>query len=226
MPAGLVRIGGILAFVMILICLFLGFLVAVMAFGGLSGRSGALNDVRSMLVLMYVVCLPIVAFVLWTTKALFDASGYRGAGPPVAVLIFLLVINLIHILDSGYHPTVMDMWEMGLVTFYGVLSEVCPPLAVLSWMWLSVRAVGFGMRSRSRLWQVTGCIYLIGMALLAAAMVSMSLGDNLKPIELVTYAVPVLLVGWICHGIGLILGARRLDRARSQAPAPHVSTAT
>ena len=225
MPAAIIRIGGILAFVMILIVLLLGLLVAILAFGAF-GSPGALDDARSMLVLMYVVCLPIVAFVLWTTKALFDASGYRGAGPPVAVLIFLLLINLIHVLDSRFHPTVLYMWEMGLVTFQGVLSEVGPLLAALSWMWLSVRTIGFGMRSHSRLWQATGGIYLVGMALLVAAMVSMSLGDNLLPIELVTYAVPVLLVGWVCHGVGLILGARRLARARSHASAPHVSTAT
>ncbi|MCY4590976.1 MAG: hypothetical protein OXE86_10570 [Alphaproteobacteria bacterium] len=224
MPAGVIRTGGILAFAMVLIVLFLGLLVAIMAFGSLSGSPGALDDVRSMLVLMYVVCVPIGAFVAWTTKALFDASGYRGAGPPVVVLVLLLVINLIHLLDSGFHPTVVDMWEMGLVTFYGILSEVGPPLAVLSWMWLSVRITGFGRRSGSRLWQTTGVIYLVGMALLAAAMVSMSLGDNLRPIGLVTYAVPVLLVGWVCHAVGLIVGARRLTRARSQASAPCVST--
>ena len=223
MPAASVRIGGILAFVMTLVVLFLGLLIGLMAFGAVfSGSPGAREDVGSMAVLLYVVCLPIGAFVLWTTKTLFDASGYRGAGPPVVTLVFLLAINLIHILDSGYQPTVADMWAMGQVTFFGILSEVCPPLAVLSWMWLAIRAIGFGRRTVSLLWQATGVIYLVGMALLAAAMVSMSLGNNMLPIQLVTYAAPVLLVGWVCHGIGLIGGARRL--ARSHASAFHAST--
>ena len=128
------------------------------------------------------------------------------------MLIVLLAVNLIHILDGGYHPTIVDMWGTGRVSFFGTLSEVAPPAAVLSWIWFSIGATGFGRQIGSRLWQAIGIVYLIGMALIAAAMVSMASGDNLLPIDLVTYAAPVLLVGWACHGVGLIVGARKMAR--------------
>ena len=150
MPAGIVRTGGILAFVMILVVLVLGLLIGRMALGTLlSGSPGAREEVGWWAALMYVVCLPIGAFVLWTTRGLFIASGYRAANLPVAAVIALLAVNLIHILDSGYHPTISVMWAMGHVTFLGILSEVAPPAAALAWIWFSVCAVGFG-------WQ-TGC---------------------------------------------------------------------
>ena len=93
-----------------------------------------------------------------------------------------------------------------------VLDDVALSAAILLWMWFSIGAIGFGRRIGSRLWQATGIVYLLGTALIAAAVAVMASGDNLTPIELVTYALPIMLVGWACHGIGLLVGAKEMAR--------------
>ena len=176
----MVRTGGIMAFAMILIVPVSGYLFMLVApvalvFGSLAAKENFL----SMLVLMYVVFLAFVAFVFWTTKGLFNASGYRAADVPIMTLIVFLAF--------------------------------APPVAVLSWTWFSISATGFGRQVGLRLWQAIGIIYLIGMALIAASMTWMAFDElQLPNMGLLMYAALVMLVGWAFHGIGLIVGARKM----------------
>ena len=88
-----------------------------------------------------------------------------------------------------------------------------PPVAVLFWTWFSIVATGYGRHAGSRLWQAIGFVYLIGMTLFVASMVSIAFHERQMPdMDLLVYAVPVLSVGWACHGAGLIVGARRMAR--------------
>ena len=88
-----------------------------------------------------------------------------------------------------------------------------PPLVVLPWTWFSVLATGFGRQVGSRLWQAIGIVYLVAMALVGASAVSAAFTEDHWPdLDLVGAALAVLLIGWNCHGIGLIVSARRIAR--------------
>ncbi len=204
-----------MAFAMILILLVLGTLVTWMAFvAAVSGSPRARDEVEAIFVLIYVVILPFGAFVLWTTRGLFRASGYRAADQSIVMLIALLAVNLLHIFDSGYRLTVVEMWEFSSFSVFGIFSEVAPLAAVAVWIWFSTAAIGFGKRIDSGLWQAIGIIYLIGMALIAGALVLNTFGDYRTPESLIMMAAPVLLVGGASHGAGLISGARRVAQAQ------------
>ena len=140
--------------------------------------------VWSLMALLYFVFLAFAVFVFWTTRGLFEALGYLAADGSVLLLIGLLVF--------------------------------APPLAPLPWTWFSILAIRFGRQTGSRLWQGVGFVYLVAMALAAASLVSLAFSGILMPdIGLVGLALAVLFVfvGWNCHGIGLIVSARRIARA-------------
>ena len=212
----MVRTGGIVAFAMVVIVLALGLLVTWLAFVAvIKGGPDARDDVQSTLALIYVVSLPFGAFVLWTTRGLFRASGYPAADQTIVMLIALLAANLIHILDSGFRLTIAAMWHGSAFSVFGVFSVVAPLATVALWIWFAIKATRFGKRMDSGLWQAIGIFYLIGMALLAGGMVLHTFDDYHTPIPLIMIAAPVLLVGWACHGVGLIAGARRMTQVRS-----------
>ena len=87
------------------------------------------------------------------------------------------------------------------------------PFVVLPWTWFSVLAVRFGRQVGSRLWQAIGVFYLFAMVLVAASAVSAAFNEYHWPnLELLGFALAALLLGWVCHGIGLIVSARRTAR--------------
>ncbi|MDE0407324.1 MAG: hypothetical protein OXN81_05630 [Alphaproteobacteria bacterium] len=178
----MLRAGGIVALATLPIVPVSGFLFAWAAFVGPSyGGPVALERISSTLVLMYIVFVACAAFVFWTTKQLFDASGYRAAHMAIVTLIVFLAF--------------------------------LPPLALLSHMWFSICAVDFGRQAGSRLWQVVGIVNLIGLALIAVGSLSMVFSATSRfSMDLILCAAFVLLIGWLCLGIGLIDGARRMAR--------------
>ena len=87
------------------------------------------------------------------------------------------------------------------------------PLVVLPWTWFSILAIGFDRQVRSRRWQAVGIVYLAAMALAAASVVSAAFSEILIPdIDLLGLALAALLIGWVRHGIGLIVSPRRIAR--------------
>ena len=88
-----------------------------------------------------------------------------------------------------------------------------PPLVPLPWTWFSILAIRFGRQIGSRLWQAVGLVYLVAMALVAASLVSAAFTEYHWPdFDLIGLALAALFVGWSCHGIGLIVSARRIAR--------------
>ena len=88
-----------------------------------------------------------------------------------------------------------------------------PPLVLLPWTWFSILATRFGRQVGSRLWQAVGVVYLIAMALVAASVVSVAFSEFRFPnLNLVGFALAAFLIGWSCHGIGLIVSARNISR--------------
>ena len=181
MSARMLRAGGIVALATIPIVPVSGFLFTLAAFGepGFGSGLAGLGGIILTLVAMYVVFLPCAAFVFWTTKQFFDASGYRAAHAALVTLIVFLV-------------------------FF-------PPLALLSHTWFSICAVRFGRQAGSRLWQAVGIVNLIGLAGIAVGSLSMAFSATIwLSMDLILCAASVLLIGWLCQGIGLIDGARRM----------------
>ena len=87
------------------------------------------------------------------------------------------------------------------------------PLVVLPWIWFSIIAIGFDRQFGSRRWQVVGIVYLAAMALASASVVSAAFSEIPVPdIDLLGLALAALLIGWVCHSIGLIVSPRRITR--------------
>ena len=215
MSAAMVRTGGIMAFGLILIGLVLSFILAAALTGAGSGTGGAAvqANVGSTIILMYIVNLAIATFVYWTTKGLFNAFGYRAADLPIMTLIILLAVNLIPILLGNPNPSTTGAGpEPGGGGALGILSAIVMLATVFSWIWFSIAATGFGKQVGSRLWQAIGILYLTSMALFAVGMVLMTSGGGQLPALFFLIASPVMLGGWVCHGIGLIIGANEMSR--------------
>ena len=214
MSAAMVRTGGIMAFGLILIGLVLSFILAAALTGAGSGTGGAAvqANVGSTIILMYIVNLAIATFVYWTTKGLFNAFGYRAADLPIMTLIILLAVNLIPILLGNPSLSTTGAAPEPGGGALGILSVIVMLATVLSWIWFSIAATGFGRQVGSRLWQAIGILYLTSMALFAVGMVLMTSGGGQLPALFFLIASPVMLGGWVCHGIGLIIGANEMSR--------------
>ncbi|MCY3672597.1 MAG: hypothetical protein OXH14_16180 [Alphaproteobacteria bacterium] len=132
--------------------------------------------------LLYFIVLAFMVFVFWATRGLFQAFDYVTADGPITMLILLLVF--------------------------------LPPVVWLPWTWFSVLAIRFGRQVGSRLWQATGVIYLIAMAMILASAAMLAFGAAPFPLagDMIYGAPLALLLGWVCHGTSMIVGARMTAR--------------
>ena len=136
--------------------------------------------------LMYYAFVACAAFVLWATKQVFNAFGYRSADLTIGTLFALLAC--------------------------------LPPVAPLAWAWFSILAIRFGKQVGSLLWQAIGIVYLLALLLIALGMTSL-VGVDVPYLEdLFELAYLMLLVGWLCHCVCLILGARKMRRIDPAVP--------
>ncbi len=86
-----------------------------------------------------------------------------------------------------------------------------PPLAFPLWAWFSILAIRFGRRIGSPLWKAIGVIYLIAVVLLAAAIAIDFTDIHIPNLDaFMVFSGLMLLVGWLCHGMCLIISAREL----------------
>lgn len=146
------------------------------------------------------VTTPGIAETVWSLMALlyFIFLGF-------AVFVFWTTRGLFEAL--GY------MAADGPVLLLVGLLVVGPPLVLLPWTWFSILATRFGRQVGSRLWQAVGIFYLAAMALAVSSIVSAAFDKYHWPdTDLAGFALAALLIGWVCHGIGLIVSARRIAR--------------
>lgn len=136
--------------------------------------------------LMYYAFVACAAFVLWATKQVFNAFGYRSA-------------------------------DLTIGTLFGLLACL-PPVAPLARAWFSILAIRFGKRVDSLLWQAIGIVYLLALLLIALGMTSLAGVDVPYLEELFQLAGLMLLAGWLCHCVCLILGARKMRRIDPAVP--------
>ena len=167
--------------------------------------------------------LAVYLFVYWTTKGLFNALAYTKANRSIfVVMILTAIVSLIDLFGPFSFRPLAGIDALGeAVDKLTVLISVLLIFQLLAWMWFSIRAIDFGRHSDSLLWQVVGIADIVGSALIVLALAAHSPANRMLPIFFALSGLVVLLSGWICHGIALIIGARSMSQARSPAPATH-----
>ena len=210
MSANTVRIGGVMVFFLIVAVMVLGFALAgqmVRMAGpddsGANPNPAAFASTFSMAIVLYFA---IMIFVYWTTRGLFHAFGYRRADTPIMTLMILMAINLVLFLlgGAGAAPGAGGSLDT-LVAITGLAT-------VMAWIWFAIMAIGFGAQVGSQLWKAIGIVYLVGMILAFAGNSLMMGGMGGATGLFLLLAGAVVLGGWICHGIGLIVGAKEMAR--------------
>lgn len=147
---------------------------------------GIFQKLGLLVFVMYYAFVACAAFVLWATKQVFNAFGYRSADLTIGTLFALLAC--------------------------------LPPVAPLAWAWFSILATRFGKQVGSLLWQAIGIVYLLSLLLIALGMTSLAGVDVPYREELFELAYLMLLAGWLCHCVCLILGARKMPRIDPAVP--------
>ena len=147
---------------------------------------GIFQKLGLLVFVMYYAFVACAAFVLWATKQVFNAFGYRSADLTIGTLFALLAC--------------------------------LPPVAPLAWAWFSILATRFGKQVGSLLWQAIGIVYLLSLLLIALGMTSLAGVDVPYREELFELAYLMLLAGWLCHCVCLILGARKMRRTDPAVP--------
>ncbi len=211
MSATTVRIGGVMVFFLIVAVMVMGFVLAgqmVRMAGpntpGANPDAAAFASTFSMAIVLY---LAIMIFVYWTTRGLFNAFGYRRADTPIMTLMILMAVNLVLFLFGGAGAPAGD--GTGSLD---TLSAITGLATVMAWIWFAIMAIGFGAHVGSQLWKAIGIVYLVGMILAFAGNGLMMTGTGQATGLFLLIAGPVALGGWVCHGIGLIVGSKEMAR--------------
>lgn len=204
MNASMVRLGGILAFVVI----------AVGIIGGwIAGGSGVA------VIILNLIITALLLFVFWSTKGLFNAHSYRRADVPIIGIMALFVVmwlfGLVGGAGMGAIASPQSMGQaMGII---GIISLLVMLVAFVLWMMFGVQSMGYGGAGGGGLWKAIGILYLVGDGLIILFIVLMILGAIASSAALVgiggifgIIGALVLIAAWICHGIGLIIGAGKM----------------
>ena len=205
MSANMVRIGGVMVFFLIVAVMVMGFVLAgtmVKMAGQENPDPAAFTSTFSMAIVLY---LAIMISVYWTTRGLFHAFGYRRADTPIMTIMILMAVNLVLFLFGGAGAA-----PGGGSGSFDTLSAFTGLATVMAWIWFAIAAIGFGNHVGSRLWKAIGIVYLAGMILAFAGNV-LSMGGIAGATGLfLLLAGAIVLGGWVCHGIGLIVGSREM----------------
>jgi len=227
MNAGMVRTGGIMVFVLLVLGVVMSLVVAADAVKiGADGRPQITGG--AILLVSNIIYVVIIVFVYWTTKGLFNALGYRQADIPIMVIMSILAVNLIlgFIGGAGFDSIGSVSAMVGSTNVVGIISLIMMLVLFAAWLWFAMAALGFGNRIASGLWKGIGIVYLIGTVLFVLSMLllvmlgvseasGLAIGDGFQMLIGIqaTVGMLVILAGWICHGIGLITGADRMGQA-------------
>jgi hypothetical protein len=203
MSPSMVRLGGILAFVLIAVVIIAAFL--------------AQN--RAMAIIFGLIQTAIMIFVFWTSKGLFNSRNYRTADIAIMGIIVILVLLWVFSLLGGAgigavaNPQAMAS-ALGVI---GIISLIVLLAWLVFFIWFSVGAMGFANVGGGGLWKAIGILYIVGLGLLILTVVlgiiaAMAASQGLVGLMAITGLIGalVLLAAWICHGVGLITGAGKM----------------
>lgn len=239
MSAGMVRWGGIAVFIGIAVAVLFPFIMmAVVGMqgmqAGMGGMQQAMGGVKAMSAVANIVMLAIMVFVFFATKGYFNALSYRRANIPIyiiiAVQVLLAVLGLIANTGAGMAGLMQagDAGALGIVVFI-LLIVILMFFAVL--IIFAIFCIGFGNLGGG-IWKAVGILYLIGLIgilvgiLVMGTSIGLRAGGGLRSVPsgaaiggMVLIAIAFLCYGGavICHGIGLIMGAGRMERQYNPA---------
>jgi hypothetical protein len=223
MSVGFVRFGGICAFLLIVACILL------VAF---AATNPALVQNRALMAVFLLVIYAFVAMVYLATKTLWNHFGRRGANIPIVFLVVMMVLFwVLNVVGAAGQVGMMAGPASGAV---GIIVLVLTLLAVVAWIWFAIYCIVAG-KEAGGIWRATGILYVLGTALSIiigafgavyfTAMVMQGLrAGNAPPVAPHDVAMAgivsivgilvglVMLAAWICHGIGLLTGAAKMER--------------
>jgi hypothetical protein len=200
----MVRLGGILAFV----------LIAVVIVGAFIAQN------RAVAIIFGLIQTAIMIFVFWSSKGLFNSRNYRTADIAIMGIIVILVVLWIFSLLGGAGVGAVAN-PQALASALGVIG-IISLIVLLAWLiffiWFSIGAMGFANAGGGGLWKAIGILYVVGLGLLILTVVvgiiaAMAASQGLVGLMAITGLIGalVLLAAWICHGIGLITGAGKMS---------------
>lgn len=199
----MVRLGGILAFV----------LIAVVIIGAFLAQN------RAVAIIFGLIQTAIMIFVFWSSKGLFNSRNYRTADVAIMGIIVILVVLWIFSLLGGAGVGAVAN-PQALASALGVIG-IISLIVLLAWLvffiWFSIGAMGFANAGGGGLWKAIGILYIVGLGLLILTVVvgiiaAMAQSQGMVGLMAITGLIGalVLLAAWICHGIGLITGAGKM----------------
>ncbi len=203
MSPSMVRLGGILAFV----------LIAVVIIGAFLAQN------RAVAIIFGLIQTAIMIFVFWSSKGLFNSRNYRTADVAIMGIIVILVVLWIFSLLGGAGVGAVAN-PQALASALGVIG-IISLIVLLAWLvffiWFSIGAMGFANAGGGGLWKAIGILYIVGLGLLILTVVvgiiaAMAQSQGMVGLMAITGLIGalVLLAAWICHGIGLITGAGKM----------------
>ena len=235
MSPSTVRWGGITVFIGIALVIILPIvMVAMVGTAGLQsgGRNlaNATAGVTVMTIVMNLSLMAVMVFVFYTTKGFFNALGYRGADIVIYVIIVVQVISAVvgSIMNTSAGMTgLMQAGNFKALGIAGIVVIVTTLVFAVALIVFAVLCFKFG-KFGGGLWTATGVLYLIGVAGILIGVVIMvaavgfalssgsaprsAAGSSVLAMVLIVIAFLCYAAAIICHGIGLILGAGRMER--------------
>jgi hypothetical protein len=199
----MVRLGGILAFV----------LIAVVIIGAFLAQN------RAVAIIFGLIQTAIMIFVFWSSKGLFNSRNYRTADIAVMGIIVILVLLWVFSLlgGAGIGAVANPQALASALGVIGIISLIVMLAWLIFFIWFSVGAMGFANVGGGGLWKAIGILYIVGLGLLILTVVlgiiaAMAASQGLVGLMAITGLIGalVLLAAWICHGIGLITGAGKM----------------
>ena len=234
MSPGTVRWGGIMVFIGIALVFIIpiGF-VGIVGLDRLAPNARGIGSLggqmQIMSVVMNVAMAAVIGFVFFTTKGYFNALGYHRADIAIYLIIGVQVISAVFGAVTNTSAGLSGIMQAGGLGAMGILGIVVliTTLAVLVAMLIfSIFCISFG-NIGGGLWKAIGILYLIGLigiivgVIIIAASAGLALGSGAGSgtAGAAIMATVLIIIGFlcyaaaiICHGIGLILGAGRMER--------------
>ena len=235
MSARMIRNGGRAVFAIPFVVVFGGYILGLILQSSVHSRMSleeiqeALVPVRLGGIALELLLYSLFAFVFWSSKNLFNKHQINRFDAAIYIIIGLAFLGWILGLFGGTKPaqvfeTDVSIGDGGLLR---IASWIVFLLTFAVAMWFAAACRIYGRLAGSRIWIVTGwlyfltfgCLLIVNLIALWTALVASaphldraSDGQiNIAVVLLVT-GIACGVVGWICHGAGLLNGARRVAR--------------
>ncbi|MCZ6861822.1 MAG: hypothetical protein O7I42_16360 [Alphaproteobacteria bacterium] len=235
MTAGMVRWGGIAVFIGVaLVVLFPFVMIAFVGLQGLQAGAGGVAAAsvaaRTISAVVNIVMLAIMVYVFFATKSYFNALSYRRANIPIYIIIGVQLVSAVLGLTMNTGAGMASLIQtgntkaLGIVVFIFLITVLVFFVALLIF---AIFSIGFG-NVGGGVWKAVGILYLIGLIgiIVGVLVIGISVaaaggggglravpsGAAIGGIVLVVVAVLCYAGAIICHGIGLVLGAGRMER--------------